>query len=467
MLPSFQSNSSGINKEVKSCYLINQGNSTVQTISYPDNKITIQNPVCVSDKNGSVYIFFYSEETDISENIFKQIKVLKSTNGGLDFHYFPSINHYEKSVTNVNVIVPTNQSGYTFKENSFHSVAIDLSEKPTANNIYVVWSEYLGESNPNNTSDLFLAKSTNGGNNWQIIGNILGPNNMGEQFFPSVSVDEEGRIHILYYSMTTRNNYIVTPKYLTSLDGGNTFIEDQNFDLVAPEIDFSNTFRVRSSGNNPGFIGDYICVAASSKKIVAVYTAASSSNRINCSNSQFKESEIILASIIFNKIPINIQTYINTNPYSSGYILLDTQQIYNNEQGAFIYEMLEYSLEAPQQYDLGNNLIYSFRDWNTIGDNYNYEIQRPFAFDIGIHNPNNLIIRTNHYPTQPLTVTNYLEGVSNVNYKVKWQAANIEETKYSNNPPYYAFDFDNTQDKYDITAPPAISAFNANWHFLN
>lgn len=71
------------------------------------------------------------------------------------------------------------------------------------------------------------------------------------------------------------------------------------------------------------------------------------------------------------------------------------------------------------------------------------------------------------YPTQPLTVTNNLEGGGNVNYKVKWRAANIEETKYSNNSPYYAFDFENTQDKYDITAFPTINAFNTNWYFLN
>lgn len=134
--------------------------------------------------------------------------------------------------------------------------------------------------------------------------------------------------------------------------------------------------------------------------------------------------------------------------------------IFPVQSSAQFWKNTIYTLSVTDQVVNFNNLDYKARHWNL----------NPLAGEYG--NTADVTIvgnDTKSYfkPVLPLTVTNNLEGGSSVNYNVNWLITGEETTIGPNDPPYYAFDFRYTPDKYDITAYHTLDALNTNWTFLN
>ena len=131
--------------------------------------------------------------------------------------------------------------------NGFPVTCCDLSNGPYRGTIYINWSD---QRNGNTDTDIFLAKSTDGGQTWSSPLRVNNDPPGRQQFFTWMTVDQ--LTGILYFVFYDRRNYsdIRTDVYLaTSRDGGETF---QNFCIS--ESPFTPTYSV--------FFGDYTNISA-------------------------------------------------------------------------------------------------------------------------------------------------------------------------------------------------------------
>jgi hypothetical protein len=138
--------------------------------------------------------------------------------------------------------------------------ACDLSNSPYRGTVYIVWSDQ--RNGPNNT-DVFLVKSTDGGNTWSTPAKVNDDNTNTHQFFGTLTVDQSnGNLYVLFYD---RRNFADTLEvqadvYMAmSKDGGTTF---SNYKISQTSFICDSTV----------FIGDYIGIAAQKNQVRPVWT---------------------------------------------------------------------------------------------------------------------------------------------------------------------------------------------------
>ena len=134
-----------------------------------------------------------------------------------------------------------------YRCNGFPITACDISESPYKGNIYINWSD---QRNGENNTDIFIIKSTDGGDTWGEIKKVNNDNLERHQFFSWMSVDPiTGNIYVVFYDRRNTSN-LDTEVYLAkSTDGGNSF---ENYRIS--ESPFSPTSDI--------FFGDYTNIAA-------------------------------------------------------------------------------------------------------------------------------------------------------------------------------------------------------------
>jgi len=109
-----------------------------------------------------------------------------------------------------------------YRANGLPITTCDLSQGPNRGTIYINWSD---QRNGSNDTDIWLAKSTDGGDTWSapIRVNDDGPGK--QQFFTWMAIDQtNGYLYFVFYD---RRNYQgeSTDVYMAlSTDGGNSFI---------------------------------------------------------------------------------------------------------------------------------------------------------------------------------------------------------------------------------------------------
>ncbi|MDP2363168.1 MAG: hypothetical protein Q8M94_05300, partial [Ignavibacteria bacterium] len=110
-----------------------------------------------------------------------------------------------------------------------------------------------------------------------------------------------------------------------------------------------------------------------------------------------------------------------------------------------------------------NSLILTnnkFREWSTsvFSSHTNPEYIRIENYDPVI---------AHFYPTQPLTVTNNLEGGNGGTYKVTWDKKSNETQTINSGQSYYAFEYNQAlQDVFTLEVQD-LSALNTSWFFRN
>ena len=139
--------------------------------------------------------------------------------------------------------------------NAFTSMVCDISGGPNTGNLYISWAD---KRNGTTNTDVFVARSTNGGNTWNTI-RVNNDATTSHQFHPFIACDPiTGYVYVVFYDRRNYPNNNGTDVYLAwSTDGGNSW---SNVPISA------NTF----SGN---VSYDYNCISAYNNEIRPVWTA--------------------------------------------------------------------------------------------------------------------------------------------------------------------------------------------------
>ncbi|MBE0639083.1 MAG: T9SS type A sorting domain-containing protein [Bacteroidales bacterium] len=144
-----------------------------------------------------------------------------------------------------------------YRANGFPVTVCDLSGGPNHGTIYINWSD---QRNGEDDTDVWLIKSTDGGETWSERKRVNNDPPGNQQFFTWMTIDQvTGYLHVVFYD---RRNYTdnQTDVYMAvSKDGGNTFFNYK----VSEEPFIPNSWI---------FFGDYNNVTAHDNVIRPVWT---------------------------------------------------------------------------------------------------------------------------------------------------------------------------------------------------
>lgn len=212
-----------------------------------DEDNTVEGAVPAVGPNGEVYLAWagplglvFDKSTD-GGLTWGQDKILTSIPGGWDFNV-PGI----------------------YRCNGLPITACDISNSPYRGTIYVNWSD---QRNGTNNTDIFLVKSTDGGNTWTAPKKLNQDNTQTHQFFTWMTVDPTtGFIYIVYYDRRAYTDNKTDVYVARSTDGGETFTE----------------FKVSQSPFTPSssvFFGDYTNIVALNGKVYPIWTRMDGTQR--------------------------------------------------------------------------------------------------------------------------------------------------------------------------------------------
>ncbi|MCK9426058.1 MAG: T9SS type A sorting domain-containing protein [Ignavibacteriaceae bacterium] len=132
----------------------------------------------------------------------------------------------------------------------------DTSSSVTRGNVYVCWGD---QRNGTDNSDVFVIKSTDGGNTWGDVVRVNNDNTTRHQFFPWMTIDQTtGNLYAVFYDRRNTAGYATDVYLAKSSNGGESF---DNFKIS--ESSFTPTSTV--------FFGDYTNIAAFNKKVYPIW----------------------------------------------------------------------------------------------------------------------------------------------------------------------------------------------------
>ncbi len=139
-------------------------------------------------------------------------------------------------------------------------LAVDKSDLSTEGNLYFVWTANGGVEKKTEGLDIYFSRSTDGGRTWATP-SVLNDDGLknSHQFYPSIAINEKGKIVISWYDRRDDPENIQTLYYMTySENGGETFVP--NFAVSTAASDFS-----KIGDKNAAFgIGEYTQTLATS-----------------------------------------------------------------------------------------------------------------------------------------------------------------------------------------------------------
>ena len=205
-----------------------------------DEDNTVEGAVPCTGPNGEIYV---------SWSINDKIVFNKSTNGGVS--WLPE-----------ETFVTSQPGGWDFavsgiyRANGLPVTSCDLSNGPNRGTIYINWSD---QRNGTTDTDVFMIKSTDGGNTWSDVKRVNDDPSGRQQFFTWMTIDQTtGFVYFVFYD---RRNYttLQTDVFMAkSTDGGETF---ENFKISASPF----------TPNSSVFFGDYTNITAANNKIRPIW----------------------------------------------------------------------------------------------------------------------------------------------------------------------------------------------------
>jgi len=109
-----------------------------------------------------------------------------------------------------------------FRANGLPITATDLSNGPNRGTIYVNWCD---QRNGTNDTDVWIAKSTDGGNSWSAPTRVNNDGAGHQQFFNWLSVDPvTGYLYVVFYDRRNHPDDNTDVYLAYSKDGGKTFV---------------------------------------------------------------------------------------------------------------------------------------------------------------------------------------------------------------------------------------------------
>lgn len=144
-----------------------------------------------------------------------------------------------------------------FRCNGLPVTCCDISSSPHRGNIYINWSD---QRNGNTDTDVWLVKSTDGGNTWSAPKRVNDDVAGKQQFFTWMTVDQAtGFLYFVFYDRRNYNDNRTDVYMAVSKDGGETFIN----------------FRISQSPFDPYssvFFGDYTNITAYNDVVRPIWT---------------------------------------------------------------------------------------------------------------------------------------------------------------------------------------------------
>jgi len=220
--------------------------STPITVSETrQGEINLQGTALIVDSESNVHITFLDYGTG-------QVRYAKSTDQGQSFS------------TPVNVApftpIASPLPNGNYRTPTMTMLDVDTTGLNTSGNLYVTWADY-GSGN----ADIMLAYSHDNGGSWKGPVKVNNDTTKNDQFFPAVSVSQEGWVHVGFYDRRNdTNNTLFEYWTAISFDGGETF--PINFPLASAP---SNGDYSRASAND--FIGDYTGIDSVNTTVAAVW----------------------------------------------------------------------------------------------------------------------------------------------------------------------------------------------------
>lgn len=174
-----------------------------------DGDGTVEGAVPAVGPNGEVYVawagpegLIFDRSTDQGETWLDEDIFVSNMPGGWDYN-IPGI----------------------LRANGLPITTCDLSGGPNHGTIYINWSD---QRKGTDDTDIWLVKSTDGGDTWSDPIRVNDDGRDKHQFFTWMTVDQaNGNLHVVFYD---RRNYddTSTDVYLaTSTDGGETFVNEK------------------------------------------------------------------------------------------------------------------------------------------------------------------------------------------------------------------------------------------------
>ena len=206
-----------------------------------DGDSTVEGSTPVTGPNGEIYTSWAS---------LQGIMFDRSTDGG-------------NTWLDVDILASDQPGGWDFaisgigRCNGFPVTACDLSNSPYHGNLYINFSD---QRNGPGDTDIWLIKSTDGGNTWSPPKRVNDDPPGKQQFFTWMSVDPiTGYLYFVFYDRRNHSDDATDVYMAVSKDGGETFY---NFKVSeSPFIPFENVF-----------FGDYNNVVAYGDVIRPVWT---------------------------------------------------------------------------------------------------------------------------------------------------------------------------------------------------
>lgn len=133
----------------------------------------------------------------------------------------------------------------------------DLSGGANHGNLYINWSD---QRNGTDNTDIWLSKSSDGGDSWSNPIKVNQDNSDKHQFFSWMDIDQiNGNLHFVYYDRQNYTDRNTEVSYASSFDGGNSF-----FNEIISEAPFIPDAGV--------FFGDYTNISAHNNIVRPIWT---------------------------------------------------------------------------------------------------------------------------------------------------------------------------------------------------
>ncbi len=134
-----------------------------------------------------------------------------------------------------------------FRANGLPFLMSDMSQGPNQGTIYLNWCD---QRNGADNTDVWLLKSTDGGESWSEPIKVNQDKTKSHQFLTTMCIDQSnGNLHFVYYDRRKQTNKATDVVWAISKDGGKTFQEQ-----TISEKPFTPNERV--------FFGDYLGISA-------------------------------------------------------------------------------------------------------------------------------------------------------------------------------------------------------------
>jgi len=206
-----------------------------------DDGNTVEGAVPCVGPNGEIYVSWSGPLGIVMD---------KSTNGGISW-------------MNEDKFVTSQPGGWDFavagiyRANGLPITSCDLSNGPHRGTIYINWSD---QRNGADDTDIWLIKSSDGGNIWSSVKRVNNDPAGKQQFFTWMTIDRAtGYLYFVFYDRRNYTNTQTDVYMARSTDGGETFT---NFKISATPF----------TPNSSTFFGDYTNITAHNGYVRPIWT---------------------------------------------------------------------------------------------------------------------------------------------------------------------------------------------------